>query len=352
MGRIFGIVSIFAICMVMLGGAGVFWLSLSDLEQAKRESATGLAKGLAYSVSSQVLLLEKTVEQIATDIEVVTAVSSGSPVLMDSAAKKLQKFLPSSLKLRILLPDVKDIDESSVPHMGYADLAMVQKTFQGKQMPIIQGQGENRHFAITAAITKDEQVIGVLLASLEYDFVNAILAKSPIGESFVEIKQGKIALGKGGDSTTKSGAAETLKIKGTPWQLDYWPASAHNLSSLSMIIGVLAGASLLACCAFLFCYYQITVLLKKDQNSILQAVKDLMTGKGLGSYPVNLGEMKVIISTLVQFKRILDNKEESDGNNEAAEKEDDEFDLNDGDMFNLDDLDIDGDASPSLEKKN
>lgn len=339
--------------MVMLGGAGVFWLSLSDLEEAKRESATGLAKGLAYSVSSQVVLLEKTVEQIATDIEVVTAVNSGSPVLIDSAAKKLQKFLPGALKLRILLPGVKDIDESSVPHMGYADLAMVQKTFQGKQMSVIQGQGENRHFAITAPIRKDEQVIGVLLASLEYDFVKAILAKAPIGESFVEIKQGKIALGKGGDTAAKSGAAETLKIKDTTWQLDYWPASAHSLSSLSMIIGVLIGASVLACGAFFFCYYQITVLLKKDQNSILQAVKDLMTGKGLGSYPVNLSEMKVIISTLVQFKRILDNKEEgNEHDNGHDEPENEGLDLNDSDMFNLDDLNIDDTPPPSLKKKN
>lgn len=342
MGRIFGIVSIIAISMVILGSSGVFWLSTSQLKEAKQESVGALAKGLAYSVSSQALLLEKTVEQIATDIEIISAVSSKNEVLIESAEHKLQKFLPSALKLRILLPDVNEIDDSSKPIMGYADLEMVKKTFKTHQQSVIQGQGENRHFAVTAPIKKNDQIIGVLLASLQFDFVQAILEDAPIDDSFIEITQGKITLAKGGNATIKDNNPNTLKIAKSRWQLSYWAASAHTLANTSMVLGVIIAASLLACGGFFFCYYQITVLLKKDQNSILQAVKDLMTGKDLGNYPVNLSEMKVIISTLVQFKRILDNKE--------GTATDDTHEIDDADMFNLDEVETHQATSVSKKK--
>ncbi|NOQ35634.1 MAG: hypothetical protein GQ569_07030 [Methylococcaceae bacterium] len=324
----------------------MFWLSIADLKEAKRESVDALAKGVAYSVSSQVSLFEKTLAQMATDAEVVLAVSTANPLLIESAANKLQRFLPHTLKLRILLPDVKDVDETAIPHMGYADLAMVQKTLAGTSpQSIIQGQGENRHFAITTAIKKDEKVIGVILASLEFSFIDAILAKAPITDNLVEIKQGTVTLGASGDTSIKTDSSETLKIAGINWQLHYWGASSQTLSSISMVMGVLIVASLFACAALFFCYYQIIGLLKKDQSSILQAVKDLMTGKELGNYTVKLSEMKVIISTLVQFKRILNNKE---GNGEEAEESND---ITDSQMFNLDDLSVADSPAPNLKKK-
>ncbi|MCK5432513.1 MAG: phosphomannomutase/phosphoglucomutase, partial [Gammaproteobacteria bacterium] len=41
--------------------------------------------------------------------------------------------------------------------------------------------------------------------------------------------------------------------------------------------------------------------------SVLKAAKDLMTGKPQGNYPVIFDEMRLIITNLIQFKRVLDN---------------------------------------------
>ena len=347
--RIFGLLSIFAICMILAGGAGVFWLSLGDLEEAKKESGTALAKGLSFNVSAQLQQQQQTIQQLANSTEVISALELADTTLLKNTATKLQTFLPNVLKLRILLPNVNELDETEVPFMGYADLQMVQKTLTSSPIPVVQGQGENRHLAITAAVKKDEQVIGVILASLKFDFVKATLAKAPVGESFFQIKQAKVVLASNGEKSSQSGSANEVKISKSAWSIAYWTAESLGFSKITLMLGIIAGASLFMCLASFLAYYLITQLLKKDQTNVLQAVKDLMTGKGLGSYPVNLTEMKVIISTLVQFKRILDNKQNNGSQNDEAHP----TEIDDDDMFHLDGIEENPKLShrASLKKK-
>lgn len=308
MKLIFGALAILITVTVLLAGSAVFWLTGSTLEQTKQESVKALASGLAYSVSSQMQLFEKTVEQIATDADVIAAVESGDANLMENTANRLQKFLPVALKIRVLPVSVNTIDERQAPFMGYADLAMVKKTLASKQPSIIQGEGDNRHLAVTASIKKGNQTIGVVLASLKFDFIQEILAKAPIHEDFIEITQGTVGLGSGGNPDAKSNNPQQLSITNSSWQISYAAASAHEFSDLGIMIGIVIGLVILACAALFFAYYYMAKLLKTDQDTVLEAVKHLMTGKELGNYDVKLNEMQVIVSTLVQFKRILDNR--------------------------------------------
>jgi phosphomannomutase/phosphoglucomutase len=313
MKLIFGALAIFAVAMILLAGSGVFWVTNSALDAAKQESTKALAGSLAYTVSSQMQLFEQTVEQIATDADVVTAIASGDGALIESAANKVQKLLPIALKVRLLPASVNAIDEQHVPFMGYADLEMVKKTLSSKQVSIIQGEGTNRHLAVTAPIKRGNQVLGVVLASLKFDFLTAILAKAPIKGDFISIDQGSVVLSVAGDQTIKSDNPRQLKIANSPWQVSYVYASPHQLSDIGIIMGLVITLAALAALAQFLGYFYMAGLLKKDQNTILEAVKNLMTGKELGTYVVKLSEMQIIISTLVQFKRILDNKSGKDG---------------------------------------
>lgn len=308
MKLIFGALAIVAVVMVLVAGMGVSWLTGSTLETAKQEAVKSLATGLAYSVSSQMQLFEQTVQQIAADEDVVAAIQSGDSALIDKTSHKVEKLLPVALKVRLLSATVNTIDERQHPVMGYADLEMVKKTLTGKQLSIIQGEGDDRHLAVTAGIKKGNQVIGVVLASLKFDFLTEILAKAPIDENFIEITQDQVVLSLGGNSALKTGQLEKIQIPNSPWQISYAAASAQELSDIGMITGLVFGLAALTCVVIFLGYYYISGLLKKDQNTVLEAVKNLMTGRDLGTYDVKLTEMQVIISTLVQFKRIMDNK--------------------------------------------
>ncbi len=310
MRGIFSILSVFAIMMVLSGGSAVFWLSHSTLQQAKQDSATELAVSVSYAISVQMRMLEHTVAQIAADDDVILAVASADLALMDNVASKVQKFLPDAMKVRLLPANVSTIDESVVPNMGYADLEMVKRTLSAKQTPIIQGEGENRHLAITAGIKKGDETIGVVLASLKFNFLQSTLDKLPITEHFIQISQADVVLGAKGDASVKTNdTSDQVNIDDSAWQLAYWSADARDFADISVIIGAVVFFSGLAACGLFVGYSKTTLLLKKDQNKVLEAVKDLMTGKELGGYQVNLTEMQIIISTLAQFKRILDNKQ-------------------------------------------
>lgn len=342
MKLIFGALAIVAALMIMIAGSSVYWLTASTLKEVKQDSVAALATGLAYSISSQMQLFEQTVKQMAADEDVIKAIESGDAALIEKTTQKIQKFLPVALKVRLLPPTVNQVDERARPFMGYADLEMVKRTLTEKQSAIIQGEGNNRHLAMTASIKKGDQAIGVVLASLKFDFIQEILNKAPINDNFIEITQASVTLGSAGDLGIKGNDSLQVAIINTPWLISYVTADIHKISNISILIGLIITLTILSCVALFFGYQHMTVLLKSDQNKVLEAVKDLMTGKQLGSYEVKLYEMQVIISTLLQFKRILDNKQGKDGTHEPPAVR-----LEDSDLFHTDEMESDAQPNQS-----
>lgn len=334
--RIFSLLSIVTVILSLLAGSGVYWLSLTDINQAKQDATEALAQGLALSVSAQLNTLQKTVEKMALTPAVIDAAESKDPSQMASAALMLDQFLPNVMKIRVLPTTVTELDQLVVPHMGNADLIMAQETLVRKQLPVIQGQSENRHLAITAAIVKDSQPIGIILASLKYDFLQNILNTTQLTDAnrAIELKQQNTTLAKIGTPSTENPLAKQVKIAGTSWEIHYTPAQIESLFSASIIAGIIIIPALLISLAFFIAYRNLTNVLRQDQGTILKAIKDLMSGKTAGSYPVNLVEMKTLISTMVQYKRVLDNdgkeiSQQLDGDTEI----DDFFDEPDGVSF-------------------
>ena len=320
--RIFSILSAFTIVMILIAGGGIYWLLQMDVDQAKQTSTEAVAKGLALGISSQVNTLQDTVSKMATTDTVISAVESKDPQQLAQTALMLETILPRVMKIRILLADVSELDETSIPHMGNADLVMVRDTLSNKQNPFIQGEGNNRHLAITAAIKSNNVVIGVILASLEFDFLQPSLNKFQFSEMDLDVKQGNTTLAKVGNPSTDTNTGDKVKIEQTAWSIYYQPGNIIDVGALSVIICIILLPVLLACMAFFVSYRNLTADLRQDQGSILKAAKDLISGKGVGSYPINISEMKVIISTLIQFKRVLDNE----GKEFSTETDDTEID--------------------------
>lgn len=306
--RIFGILCVLTIAMIIAAGAGTFWVSQSEIDEARKKSTQALAQGISLSIFSQVDILQKTVANMAVSPNVIAAIQSEDPQQLSAVATQLEQLLPNVLKIRILPANINELDNLSIPHMGNADLLMVQETLTTNQPPVIQGQGENRHLAITAAIKKDDITIGIILASLKYDFIQSILKKIQLNDGFIDLKQGNASLAEAGASSYMDGAADKIEVSQTSWNVHYWAKKSATISNLSFIGGFLSIPALISFLAFFICYRRLTNMLREDQGSILKVVKDLMAGKNAGSYPVNINEMKAIIASIIQYKRVLDNE--------------------------------------------
>ncbi len=309
MERIFLPLSIIAVFLVLLTGAGIYWANGSSIKEAKHDSAAALAAGTALGISKQIEQLASSIDKMARDPTVIGVLESRDRDRIRSLEAQLAKYLPGALKIRLLLPGINDLDTEQVPHMGFADLDMVKETFKGNPEPLIQGEGANRHLAITARIEEGGRVAGVILASLSYDFINSSIKTSSISNQLIQLRQGDFELASVGNRALIGDAASVqMPVAHTGWQVQVWYQIGGSSSDIGLIAAIMLIAMLLVCLAFFVGYRKSANILSHDQSIVLKAVKDLMTGNAYGNYPVNLSEMSVIISTLVQFKRVLDHQ--------------------------------------------
>jgi len=326
MVRLFSLLSAIAVLMVLTAGAGVYWVSAAQIEESKQNSAEAVAKSVALGITAQVNLMTNMLEKMAQDPEVLAAVTSADSAQLTTVAAKLERHFPDVLKVRLLLPGVSELDDKSIPKMGYADLDMVRETFAKNQLPTIQGDdGPDRHLAITRRIMQNDKVAGVILASLNYGFISKTVQAAELKEGHLELKQAELVLGAAGQSAgaEPSDDAQKIKVDNTGWELQYQYGSSASFSELKLIVGIIFFSAWLAALAFFMGYRKLSGLLTQDLSSVLKACKDMMTNKLQGSYPVKLPEMNAVISTLAQFKRVLDHQ----GDDLAKDNNDVDFEI-------------------------
>jgi phosphomannomutase/phosphoglucomutase len=308
MGRIFSLLAAVSVLMILVTGAGVYWLASAKIAQARQDSAIAVANAVALSLSQQLDLLNRTLNKMAQDPEVLIAVTRADPVLLSAVAARLENYFPDALKIRLLLPGISEIDEKSVPRMGFADLDMVRETFSKDQPPKIQGyEGADRHLAITTRIMQNDQVVGVTLASLNYGFFNKTMQATGVKNGTIELRQAKRVLGSsGGPVDTGQSESVQVKVANTDWEIYYHYAAGADSSEIILITSIITAAILLTILAIFVGYRRLSVLMAQDLDTVLKACKDMLTQQPPGSYPVNLGAPGAVIMALVKFKRLLD----------------------------------------------
>jgi phosphomannomutase/phosphoglucomutase len=307
MERIFAWLSAVVILMILSAGAGVYWISASEVTQARQSVAAAQAQGAALALSEQIAARQRILDKMAQDPEMLAAVSSADTALLSAAASKLEKQVPDALKVRVLLPGASELDEKSVPRMGYADLDMVRETFTRNQPAAIQGdQGPDRHLAMTSRIMRNDQAIGVILASLSYDFINKSLQAMPAKDSYLELRQATLVLGSSGQAAGEFDANEKIDVTHADWQLHYGYPTGADVHELSMIAGFTVIIALFAALAIFVGYRKLSELLDQDISIVLKAFKDMITHKPLGNYPAYLNQMQGVIPTLAQYKRVME----------------------------------------------
>lgn len=306
MMRLFSILSAFSVLMILAAGVGVYWVSVEQITQSKHDTVEAVAKGVAIAIAAQVNLLTDTLEKMAQDPEVLAAVVKANPSQLTAVAEKLEKHLPGILNVRLLLPD---IDDGSVPKMGYADLDMVREAFKKNQLPSIHVEsGVDRHLAITRRIMQNDRVVGVLLAGFNDDFIKKTLQAADLKNGSLELKQATLVLSAAGDQISAEQGNETLvNVANTMWQLHCRYSGSAGFVQLTGVFGIIVIPALLAVLACFMVWRKLSELLSQDLASMLKAYKDMMTNKLQGDYPVKLTEMVAVISNLVQFKRVMDN---------------------------------------------
>ncbi len=320
--RIFSFLAAVVVLLTLFVGIGVLLLCQNGVTQSRHNASEAIAQGIAVTISGQIDLFGRTLDKMAQDPEVIAAVINKDSTQLSAQASKLEKHFPDALKIRLLLPGVSDVDKNDTPRMGFADLDMVKQSFSSKQAPSIQGDdGPDRHLAMTQQIMQNDKVVGVILASLNYNFINAIIKNANIKDSYLEVKQDKLVLASIGNDTEKAEQNNAqLNIAGSNWVLQYWYQGGAGFVNGILISSFIVIPVLLTLLALYAGHRKLSLLLSQDLSTILKAFKDLMNHKPQTNYPINLTEMNDIIPTLLQFKRVT-------GAGDVSAPENEDFEL-------------------------
>jgi phosphomannomutase / phosphoglucomutase len=330
MVRLFSWLAGITILMFFISGIGIYWVSNLAVSRSKEESATAVAKAVSVTLSAQIDLLNKTIDKIVDDPTVLAAIASGNPETLSTAATKLEKYFPEVMKIRLFVPVISPTDDQIVPKMSLADTEMVRESFTKPRLPTIQGEkGPDRHLAITRAIKQNAQVVGVILVSLNYDFISKNIRTAAAKNEYIELKQDLLVLGVSGvQIDTKEAANVKVNVPAAEWEIYYYYPASMDLTEITVVATIILVCGLIVLLAFFSIHRKLSGLLTQDVNCIMKAIKDLMTTQKLYStYPVNLNEMNGVIPTLVQYKRVLDqNTDDSTPDNYDDVRMDDFFD--------------------------
>lgn len=324
MKRIFGIIAMTAVLMIVAAAGGIYWFSAQDAEVAKRQGADAIAKNIAASLGEQVALLQANADGVAKSADVMLALQSRNALVIKATEAKLQALIPFNLRLRLLLPDASDIDQSQTPHMGFGDLEMVRLTLTSDPKPVIQGGAEDRHLAVTSAVRDDQQVLGVVLLSLEPNLPSQWFSRIQFVDGLLVLKQQDLVLAGIGDQSLKVGDPLDIPVPNSRWTLQAWVATSATTGDMTIMAALVAVPVLFSVLMLAVCYRKLQGYFRLDQASILKATKDMMLGKHVGNYPMQMEEMQPIISAIVQFKRVI-SQENSIEDGRKAENEDDGF---------------------------
>jgi phosphomannomutase / phosphoglucomutase len=294
------------ILMVIIAGSGAFLLSNIFISQSKVDAVSSAAKGVAITLSEQVNQLSSLLDKMAQDPELINAVTQNNPELLANAEKKLAEHFPDILTVRIILPEAIDTGKTTAQGLSFADLDFSTKTFQSNQPAAIQGDmGADRHLAIAKRIMQNNAAIGVVLAGVKYGFISRILEATPLEKGRLELRQDKLVLASVGEKSEEEYDNDPIKVPNTEWDLYYENSASTGAIEFSLMFAVVLIPALVVALCFVTGYRKLSNLLTEDMAWLRKAFKDIVTEKPLGDYPVKLGETRSLISTLAQFKRVV-----------------------------------------------
>lgn len=330
MSRIVFLLVTTGILLILATGIGAIWVTSSDMAKSRQTASEALVKGVGLSIGARIDIINQTLDRMAQDPDVLLAITSNNAEAIMTVTSRLERNFPGALKVRLLLPEVTELDISSSPKMTLADLDMVREAQSSTTVAAIHGDDtKDRHLAVARKVSRDKETVGILLVSLKYDFIGNSLKSGRDGNNgYFQLNQDKMVLATSGarpnsDNVIKS----SFTIPGTLWELEYQAPYTASLdyTALAGIIGV---PTLLFLIVFVIGYLKLSKLLMNDLSSVMTAFKDMKKNKFRDNYPIGLKEFNVVISALAQYKRLEDQEEEEESTDSNIRNNDEFNDRN------------------------
>jgi hypothetical protein len=302
LGRICGL--LLALSMVIyLALAGFFYFDArAQSVAANRQAAAFMAEAMARHVGIFAGRVGREVAEIANLPSVGAAFASGDAQRLADEEARIARTLPGVWSVRVLTPEIPQVDETRDPPFGFADLEMVKQAMNADPYPALHQPGTPKaRLVVARRVRSGDRVLGILLVSYAAKSLEEL--RLAVGEGVaLQVRQGSAGLLFSGDPARRSDAPDgETPVSGTDWKVAYW-AGSPSTAAWFYPVAVVFGCVVLGI-IFLAVHRWMARALAHDEDSLYRLVKDIMIGKVQGSYPVRLSDLQQLISRITQFKR-------------------------------------------------
>ena len=241
-----------ALLLIVLVSGIAAYFYIKQIEQRNIE----LVEQLNVSITQSAQRLSMRAKQwrelalnLARDPTLIASLTAGEPALSSWIEEQHSTNSEFSV-LRVLRPDLMQIDTLNHPPLGYAGLELVRVAAKSKKIQMAEVhmmRSDDRHIAIVAPVIQDDQVLAIVqlsfkVTALEQAFKNALKSEQGV---YLRLKQGALQVASSGDvSQRKTQLISTFPIAGTRWkillnkQLDSVPFSYLELQGYSVALAV------------------------------------------------------------------------------------------------------------------
>jgi len=298
--------------LIVLPPVMVYLQTVLELKAAEQKQADLAAALFASSYRQWVERQAATAELVAKDPQLARLMMEGDAHTREQKEASLAYLFPTSVRVRLLLPGIEEVDLKASPPISYAALDMLKHAKTQDTPPPVEvhmSGTPQQHINLVRRILdpSGRRIVGDLMVSYPVQRLQQLLKQSQVG-GYVELQQiagaTPLVIGSLGDTRLKQGTADSLvTVIGSRWRVAYWaPDSAQAGSSLLMTSAAMATsiAALLLGALIWLVFRKLSVALKQDQATLLTIVKDMRNGRGKGEYPQALAEMHDTIELMAR----------------------------------------------------
>jgi phosphomannomutase/phosphoglucomutase len=290
----------------------VYLQTVLELKSAEHKQAELAAALFTSSFRQWVERQEATADLVAKDPQLARVLMEGDAQAREQKASSLAYLFPTSIRVRLLLPGVEEVDLETSPPISYAALDMLRHAETQDTPPPVEvhmSGTPQQHINLVRRILDPagRRIVGDLMVSYPVQQLQDLLKHDQV-DGYAELQQVAdaipLVLGSQGDARFKRASADSMMpVGGSRWRVAYWASdnaqSGSGMLLTSAVIAVGVAALLLSALTWLV-FRNLGAALKRDQGTLLTIIKDMRDGRGKAEYPHALAEMRDTIELMAR----------------------------------------------------
>lgn len=305
---------LFAGIVLSIAGLAVFtYQQLShQVAQAYKQQAEVMAAGYSGQIAEFLRGYSDSMGSLVKDPELAQLLTQNDPDAIKSKEQALGYVFPSSIRIKLLPAGTTEPNNKMTPTLGYACLDMLQRSeSRGHADAEVHKHGTTQQHVdlVRRVVDQNVQLTGNLLVTLSLPVLKQTMGHLKVQNAYLELQQlaagNVIILATRGEQQLKQGEAYKVKVPGTTWQIAYWSGGSVGvgMDELLLFAGVFIVILVVLSLLLFLMYRKLSGVIKQDQITVIQLVKDMIEGRPVNQYTARLTNSRGMVEQLRQMSR-------------------------------------------------